>query len=203
MQRIFPVTRALSGLQGLLNSLQARVPWCSGKIPEQPRFFFKLNLKAQSVLLYSNSIRYSVMFHTPLRLGLMQQRLFAIALLSAAACAQGETWVVTDHAHPVTSTAEHRVIVLDEQQRLEAHLTSRLPSDQTQAGATIKAYLASPEGTRLQHELTVAQQGITDAWSVGVEKIPAVVVDRQYVVYGESDVDKAINLIHKARSAQQ
>jgi integrating conjugative element protein (TIGR03757 family) len=133
----------------------------------------------------------------------MHQRLLAIALLGACACAQGETWVVTDHAHLVTNTAEHRLIVLDEQQRLEDHLTSKLPPDPTQAAATIQAYLASPEGTRVQQELIQAQQGMTDAWSLGVEKIPAVVVDRRYVVYGETDVTKAIALIDRARSAQQ
>lgn len=143
------------------------------------------------------------MSNTCLRRGLIQQRLLTIALLSACACAQGDTWVVTDHAHPVTNTAEHRVIVLDEQQRLEAHLTSRLPSDQTLAAATIQAYLASPDGTRFQLELIQAQQGLTDAWNVGVEKVPAVVVDRRYVVYGEADVAKASALIDKARSAPQ
>lgn len=143
------------------------------------------------------------MFHTPLSSGWKQQRLLAIALLSAAACAQGETWVVTDRAHPVINTANHRLILLDEQRRLEADLTSRLPSEQTLAAATIQAYLASPEGTCFQQELTQAQQGITDAWSVGVEKIPAVVVDRRYVVYGVADVAKAIALVDRARSAQQ
>lgn len=143
------------------------------------------------------------MFHTPLCRGLMQQRLLAIALLSACACAQGETWVFTDHAHPVINTVNHRVIFLDEQQRLEERLTSKLPADPTQAAATIQTYLASTEATRFQHELTQAQQGTTDAWSLGLEKIPAVVVDRRYVVYGEPDVDKAISLVDKARSSAQ
>lgn len=143
------------------------------------------------------------MFHPPPRRGLMQQRLLAITLLSAAACVQGETWVITDYAHPVINTAEHRVIVLDEQQRLEAHLTSKLPSDPTLAASAFQVYQASPEGTRFQHELTQAQQGTTDAWSLGVEKIPAVVVDRRYVVYGEPDVAKAIALVQRARSAPE
>lgn len=143
------------------------------------------------------------MFHPPLCRGLIHQRLLAIALLCACAFAHGETWVVTDHAHPVTNAAPHRVIVLDEQQRLEEHLTSKLPPDPKQAASTIQIYLASPEGTRIQQELIQAQQGITDAWSFGVQKIPAVVVDRRYVVYGEPDVDKAIALVDKARSAQQ
>lgn len=143
------------------------------------------------------------MLHTPLSRGFIQQYLLAIALLSAAACAQAETWVITDHAHLVINTAEHRVIVLGEQQRLEAHLTSRLSSDPAQAASTIQVYLASPEGTRFQHELTQAQQGTTDAWSLGVEKIPAVVVDRRYVVYGEPDVAKAIALVDRARSTPE
>jgi integrating conjugative element protein (TIGR03757 family) len=143
------------------------------------------------------------MLQTVSKPSLMLQRLLTFTLLSAAACAQGETWVVTDHAHPVTNTAEHRVILLDEQQRLEAYLTTRLPSAPRQAASTIQVYLASPEGTRFQHELAQAQQGTTDAWSLGVEKIPAVVVDLRYVVYGEPDVAKAIALIDRARRAQQ
>lgn len=143
------------------------------------------------------------MFHTPFRRGSTQQQLLAIVLFSACAHAQGETWVFTDHAHPVINTVNHRVIFLDEQQRLEERLTSKLPADPTQAAATIQAYLASPEGTRFQLELTQAQQGTTDAWSLGVEKIPAVVVDRRYVVYGEPDVDKAISVVDKARSSGQ
>ncbi|WP_336298268.1 TIGR03757 family integrating conjugative element protein [Pseudomonas graminis] len=110
---------------------------------------------------------------------------------------------MSDKAHPVTNTANYRVILLDETQRLEKHLTSILPSDRTLAASAIQAYFADPEGTRFQHELTQAQQGITDAWSLGVEKIPAVVVDRRYVVYGEADADKAIALVDRARSAQQ
>lgn len=143
------------------------------------------------------------MFHTQLHRGLSLQRPLSVVLLCAAACAQGETWVITDHAHPVAKTADHRVIVLDEQQWLEEHLTSKLPPDPKQAPSTIQIYLASPEGSRVQRELIQAQQGITDAWSVGVEKIPAVVVDRRYVVYGEPDVAKASALIDKARSEQQ
>lgn len=143
------------------------------------------------------------MFHTPLRRRLMQKRIMAIALLSACVRAQGETWVITDHAHPVTSTADHRVVLLDDQQRLEDHLTSKLPSNHADAASSIQSYLASPEGTTFQRELTKAQQGLTDAWSLGVEKIPAVVVDLRYVVYGESDVSKAIALVDKTRNAPQ
>ncbi|MBC3247105.1 TIGR03757 family integrating conjugative element protein [Pseudomonas fluorescens] len=126
--------------------------------------------------------------------------LASMALTLLSATAHAETWVITDQAHPVSAPTGVRIIRLDDQQRLEELLSQQLPNDQRQAEATIQRYLATPAGKRLQSDLVQAQQGITDAWSVGVEKIPAVVVDRRYVVYGEADVAKAIAQIDRARS---
>ena len=126
--------------------------------------------------------------------------LASMALTLLSATAHAETWVITDQAHPVSAPTGVRIIRLDDQQRLEELLSRQLPNDQRQAEATIQRYLATPAGKRLQSDLVQAQQGITDAWSVGVEKIPAVVVDRHYVVYGEADVAKAIAQIDRARS---
>ncbi|KRC89229.1 MULTISPECIES: TIGR03757 family integrating conjugative element protein [Pseudomonas] len=123
-----------------------------------------------------------------------------MAFTFLSATAHAETWVITDQAHPVSVPTGVRIIRLDDQQRLEELLSQQLPNDQRQAEVTIQRYLASPAGKRLQSDLVQAQQGITDAWSVGVEKIPAVVVDRRYVVYGEADVAKAIAQIDRARS---
>jgi len=121
-------------------------------------------------------------------------------LLLLPAAAQAETWVITNQAHPVLAPSGTRIILLDDQQRLEEQLSRELPADPRQAEATIQRYLASPAGRRLQNDLALAQQGVTDAWSLGVEKLPAVVVDRRYVVYGEPDVTKAVTLIDRARS---
>ncbi|CAD0264617.1 conserved exported hypothetical protein [Pseudomonas veronii] len=126
--------------------------------------------------------------------------LASMAFTFLSATAHAETWVITDQAHPVSVPTGVRIIRLDDQQRLEELLSQQLPNDQRQAEVTIQRYLASPAGKRLQSDLVQAQQGITDAWSVGVEKIPAVVVDRRYVVYGEADVAKAIAQIDRARS---
>ncbi len=78
----------------------------------------------------------------------------------------------------------------------------RLAQDPQHAQAAFKRLLQSPDGRRLQAELVKAQQDVADAWSLGVEKIPAVVVDRQYVVYGEPDVSRALELIAKARRSR-
>lgn len=126
--------------------------------------------------------------------------LASMAFTFLSATAHAETWVITDQAHPVSVPTGVRIIRLDDQQRLEELLSQQLPNDQRQSEATIQRYLATPAGKRLQSDLVQAQQGITDAWSVGVEKIPAVVVDRRYVVYGEADVAKAIAQIDRARS---
>jgi integrating conjugative element protein (TIGR03757 family) len=136
--------------------------------------------------------------HKPSRTTKHWLAFMAFTFLSATAHA--ETWVITDQAHPVSVPTGVRIIRLDDQQRLEELLSQQLPNDQRQAEATIQRYLATPAGKRLQNDLVQAQQGITDAWSVGVEKIPAVVVDRRYVVYGEADVAKAIAQIDRARS---
>ncbi|WP_159954114.1 TIGR03757 family integrating conjugative element protein [Pseudomonas sp. R76] len=126
--------------------------------------------------------------------------LASIALTCLSAAAHAETWVITDQAHPVSAPTGVRIIRLDDQQRLEELLSRQLPADPRQAEATIQHFLSSPAGKRLQSELAQAQQGVTDAWSVGVAKIPAVVVDRRYVVYGETDVSKAVAQIDRARS---
>ncbi|MFC6298111.1 TIGR03757 family integrating conjugative element protein [Pseudomonas sp. CCM 7893] len=127
-------------------------------------------------------------------------RLLLTSLLAASTAVQAETWVITNQAHPVSALSGARIILLDDQQHLEEQLTAQLPADPRQAEATIQRYLASPAGKRLQSDLAQAQQGVTDAWSLGVEKLPAVVVDRRYVVYGEPDVAKAVALIERARS---
>lgn len=126
-----------------------------------------------------------------------------LAALFACAFSQAETWVITDQAHPVTAPIGVRVILLDELQHLEELLSRSLPADPRQAATAVQRFMATPEGARLQADLAKAQQGAADAWSTGVEKIPAVVVDRKYVVYGEPEVAKAMRLIDRERSMQR
>lgn len=139
------------------------------------------------------SLRHSRRRHWPLPL----------AVLLVSTLAQGETWVITDQAHPVNAPVGARVILLDEQRRLEEQLSRSLPADPRQAATTVQRFMATAEGAHLQADLAKAQQGAADAWSTGVEKIPAVVVDRKYVVYGEPDVATATRLIDRARSMQR
>ncbi|WP_412461707.1 TIGR03757 family integrating conjugative element protein [Pseudomonas sp. SC11] len=124
--------------------------------------------------------------------------LLVVALTTSTAHA--EIWAITDSAHPLTSVpADVRVIKLDDQQRIEEQLSRELPPNPHQAALTARRLMSTPAGAALMQQLATAQQGNADAWSVGVTKVPAVVVDRRYVVYGQPDVAAAMLTINRAR----
>ncbi|MFJ5299191.1 TIGR03757 family integrating conjugative element protein [Pseudomonas sp. NPDC088368] len=134
-------------------------------------------------------------------LRLLTQVLKALLLCAVAlpSIAHSEAWVITDSHHPVQSPAGVRIILLDDSERLQDKLSEHLPADPQQGMAIAQQRLRSTDGVRLQKDLTRAQQGIADAWSLGITKVPAVVVDRKYVVYGESNVSVAMQLISNYR----
>ncbi|TRN85615.1 TIGR03757 family integrating conjugative element protein [Pseudomonas syringae] len=115
--------------------------------------------------------------------------------------ANAETWIVTDRNHPVQAPAHVRLILLDESERLEAKLSEGLPANQQKAIAIIQQRLKSNDAQRLQRDLALAQQNLVDAWSMGVTKVPAVVVDRKFVVYGETNATAAEYRIAQWRAA--
>ena len=111
-----------------------------------------------------------------------------------------EIWVVTDHAHPLVESHGVRVIQIDAASQIEAELNAHLPNNEQEASQIARQRLSNG-GVDLSHRLTVAYQGLTDAWSLGITKVPAVVVDRRYVVYGTLDIELAVSLIDHYRSA--
>lgn len=123
-----------------------------------------------------------------------------LCLLGANASA-ATIQVFTDRDHPVQAATGIRIIELDAPASLEAELSFRLPADPSRATAIARARL-NAGGTPLQRTLADAYQGVVDAWSLGIEKIPAVVVDRRYVVYGVSDVPRAVSMINRHRRKQ-
>ncbi|EPN74357.1 TIGR03757 family integrating conjugative element protein, partial [Pseudomonas syringae] len=115
--------------------------------------------------------------------------------------ANAETWIITDRNHPVQAPAHVQVILLDESERLEAKLSEGLPANQQQAIAIMQQRLKSSDAQRLQQDLALAQQNLVDAWSTGVTKVPAVVVDRKFVLYGETNATAAEYRIAQWRAA--
>ena len=124
----------------------------------------------------------------------------SLAVFSPATFA-ADVVVVTDSRHPVKTMGGERLIELDQASRLEAELSADLPADSERAVAVVRQRL-NHGGTDLQRRIGTAYQGITDAWSLGVTSIPAVVVDQRYVVYGEPDVARAVARIEQHRRPQ-
>lgn len=124
----------------------------------------------------------------------------SLAVFSPATFA-ADVVVVTDSRHPVKIMGGERLIELDEAPRIEAELSANLPTNPDQATALVKRRLTQG-GTDLQRRIATAYQGVTDAWSLGITTIPAVVVDQRYVVYGESDVARAIARIEQHRRTE-
>jgi integrating conjugative element protein (TIGR03757 family) len=123
--------------------------------------------------------------------------LFVTMFGSRASLAQGtDIWIVTDHRHPVHELAHARVIDLDAPTQIEATLSRGLPATPSEAAAEVRERLGNPAVTQ---QLTAAYQGVADAWRIGVTKIPAVVVDQRYVVYGDPDIAHAMTRIQAYR----
>jgi integrating conjugative element protein (TIGR03757 family) len=125
------------------------------------------------------------------------------AALLACICADAtarDVLAITDQRHPVTAPTDVRVILLDAPTRLKSQLSADLPADPERAALIAKQRLAEGRG-ELQRRFRRAYQDVTEAWQLGVTKVPAVVVDRRYVIYGETNVEAAIARIQAYRSS--
>ncbi|PPV09784.1 TIGR03757 family integrating conjugative element protein [Xanthomonas axonopodis pv. vasculorum] len=122
-----------------------------------------------------------------------------LALLFLTSTAGAEVRVFTDSAHPVSAPADVVVTEMDAPARLTAVLGKDLPSDPIQAEGIMRRRLANDAE---QARIAQAYQGVADAYSAGIAKLPAVLVDGRYVVYGESQVSNALTRIATYRKAQ-
>lgn len=109
--------------------------------------------------------------------------------------------VVTDSRHPIKTMGGERVIELDLPDRIEAELSAGLSADPGQAETIVQQRLHDGKEA-LQRRIGHAYQNVADAWRLSITKIPAVVVDRRYVVYGEPDVARAVASIDTYRNAR-
>lgn len=134
-----------------------------------------------------------------------QTTAFLAATLAAASAASdvgaSEIKVYTVTSIPVTTPFEATIVHLDAAEMIEAGLSAGLPHIPANAADPARQRLQDG-GAKLQRDLAAAYEDIAEAWSVGITTLPAVVVDGRYVVYGESDVAKAVAKIQAFRKAQ-
>lgn len=132
----------------------------------------------------------------------MTARLLGFVLATCCApFATADVLAISNAAHPLINSAGARVVLLDAPERLEQQLSEGLPADLRQAVAIMQQRMRSASAQQLGRDLAKAHQDVADAWSLGVAKLPAVVVDRQYVIYGQPDVAAAVASIERYRSS--
>ncbi|MDR0577987.1 MAG: TIGR03757 family integrating conjugative element protein [Candidatus Accumulibacter sp.] len=129
-----------------------------------------------------------------------------LSILSIGLCfllfgltAAADVLIVTDRQHPVRAASDVRLIELDRPMRIEAELSAGLPADPGRASEIVRQRLREGD---IQDRLRKAYQGVVEARGLGIGKIPAVVVDQRYVVYGETDVAQAVTRIEAHRRTQ-
>ncbi|MGP0147978.1 TIGR03757 family integrating conjugative element protein [Pseudomonas oryzihabitans] len=126
--------------------------------------------------------------------------LFFFMATRSAPIAAADVLAISNAAYPLTNSASARVILLDAAELLEQQLSEGLPVDPRQAAAIMQQRMRSAS-QQLGRDLAKAHQDVADVWSLGVMKLPAVVVDRRYVVYGQPDVAAAVASIERYRSS--
>lgn len=113
---------------------------------------------------------------------------FLISLLAVAVQASAATVVYTDTHHPPLNAASNQVVYLDAPDTVQRQLFGELPADPVQAEQVAKIIIQSPDWQQKQQQITLAYQGVLQAYSLKLAKYPAVVFDDRYVVYGTADV---------------
>lgn len=129
--------------------------------------------------------------------------LFVAGLAPSISAAAAEIWVITDRQHRVEITPGARVIELDAPARIKSELAANVPSSDPAQTSLIVRQRLKQGGTQLQQRFAKAYQDVIDAWSLGVTKTPAVIVDRRYVIYGETNVARAVEHIETYRSTEK
>lgn len=126
-------------------------------------------------------------------------KLFVLTLSAWSHCAIAGVEVFTIAGEPVINVPNTTAVIeLDAAARLDARISQDLPSDPVQAKLLLQSRMHNPEWQRTLHEYGQHYQGIARAWMLGIEKVPAVVVDSRYVVYGETNVAHALAEIERA-----
>jgi len=129
----------------------------------------------------------------------------ALAIQACASHAADPTvWVFTAGRLPALQNAQQadRRFVLDHAEHALKGLSFPNPGNPAAAKQRALHILHSPRGQAAMANLQNNSEAITVAWQYGIDKLPAVLVDQQYVVYGVFDVAVAIDKVARYRDAK-
>lgn len=127
-----------------------------------------------------------------------------MALVFSAQAAEPNTvWVFTANQLPALQHTERadRLFVLDDVDTSLKRLSFANPGNEAQAKQRALAVMQSQNGQAMLTRLRSSAEAIAVAWQHGIARLPAVLVDEQYVVYGVYDVNDALAQIARYRHA--
>ena len=126
----------------------------------------------------------------------------ALALVAwpGPAAVAGEVVAFTLSSMPLRAPGGATVHVLDARDGYAEAFGADLPDDPERALAEARRRVATPAGRAALARIASAAAGNALAGRLGIEKLPAVVVDRRYVVYGVRDVARAVERIKAWRA---
>lgn len=84
-----------------------------------------------------------------------------------------------------------QIYYLDEPDLLISKLGHFQPKGSEAVQEAAQRHLASPEGQNLLISLKHAFEGVLGAWSHKIERLPAILINDQYVIYGVYDLAEA------------
>ena len=125
---------------------------------------------------------------------------FALVLAASPAAGAGDVVAFTLSSMPLRGAGTATVHVLDARDGYAAAFGADLPADPERALAEARRRMATAAGRAALARIAAAGAGNALASRLGIEKLPAVVVDGRYVVYGVRDVARAVERVEAWRA---
>ena len=128
----------------------------------------------------------------------------AMPAQAALASDPSTVWIFTADRLPTLQHVEQadRLFVLDHADTALRGLSFNNPSSEVQARQRAMAIIQSPKGQAAIDRMRNSAEAIAVAWQHGIQKLPAVLVDERYVVYGVYDVESALAWVARYRDAR-
>lgn len=99
--------------------------------------------------------------------------------------------VFSNSAIYLTNAGDARVYLLDGLERVDTELSAGLPTNERDAQAMVRQRIQAIGAHSLADRTKSAAEGIVRAALYGIDRIPAVVVNGESVIYGVTDIDVA------------
>lgn len=117
--------------------------------------------------------------------------------LSDRTAAVTKVEVFSNSAIYLTNARDARVYLLDAMEVLDSELSAGLPANEREAQKIVRQRLQAIGAAKLASRTKAGAEGIVQAARYGVDRIPAVVINGDAVIYGVTDIDVARDIFRR------